>query len=429
MFDPSRLFAQLLNTGLQQKDNPLYQVIYNLIKSTSELTNAVSSGSTTIGPVGPQGVQGIPGVGISLDSGMDGSSDPFNELLFNRQIDAQQGILGPVSIGDIKEYGLSGFIITSKDFYGGDWIGWFRRQSNANPCESVIRHQHFSGGAVVPQPIFTGIAARGTLASPTTLQTDDYLLILDGRGYDGSATDWSEYALGFSDTSAQIAFRVGSNWSGSNHESYISFRTIPNGATSPIERLRIASTGFIGHLGYASNPFASFAAASDADYSVVLDSFNAVSVATSANITARRARGSQSSPSATLNGDQIFSFQARGYGSGAFLTHASAAFNFIATENYDSTHGGGEIAIQTTPNASVTAVSIWRFANSGDFQAIASGVKIDLSAISAGNPNFKITATSDTPATTWTGGVPSNNPSGYIEILDGAAVRYIPFWT
>lgn len=75
----------------------------------------------------------------------------------------------------------------------------------------------------------------------------------------------------------------------------------------------------------------------------------------------------------------------------------------------------------------------------------------DFSAISAGNPTFKITATSDVPAVTWAtaysyvltgdlivgytltptaiGVVPSVVPAGYIEILNGATPSYIPFWT
>lgn len=36
-FDPSRLFTQLLNTGLQNKDSPLYQLIYSLIRALTDL--------------------------------------------------------------------------------------------------------------------------------------------------------------------------------------------------------------------------------------------------------------------------------------------------------------------------------------------------------------------------------------------------------
>lgn len=56
---------------------------------------------------------------------------------------------------------------------------------------------------------------------------------------------------------------------------------------------------------------------------------------------------------------------------------------------------------------------------------------IDLSGISAGAPNFSLTATSDTPAVTWgaaAGNEASAAPAGYIEITVGANTRYIPFW-
>lgn len=78
--DPSRLYSALLNTGLQQKDNPLYQVIKNLIDNLVAAVKAInSSGSGTgttgaTGPQGLQGIQGIPGFAIS-DSENDGSDD------------------------------------------------------------------------------------------------------------------------------------------------------------------------------------------------------------------------------------------------------------------------------------------------------------------------------------------------------------------
>lgn len=69
MSDPSRLLVTLQNTGLQQKDNPLYQVIRDIIQevlSVSKVTTIISGG----GSVGPQGIQGIQGVpGELLNSG------------------------------------------------------------------------------------------------------------------------------------------------------------------------------------------------------------------------------------------------------------------------------------------------------------------------------------------------------------------------
>jgi hypothetical protein len=55
---------------------------------------------------------------------------------------------------------------------------------------------------------------------------------------------------------------------------------------------------------------------------------------------------------------------------------------------------------------------------------------LDLSAISAGAPNVKITATSDTPVVVFNAGgkAPTTAPAGYLEIDVGGSSRYIPFW-
>ena len=74
---------------------------------------------------------------------------------------------------------------------------------------------------------------------------------------------------------------------------------------------------------------------------------------------------------------------------------------------------------QSLIDAQVGSTSKFRVDNTG---------MIDISNITAGASNMKITATSDTPTTTWTSGTPSANPSGFMEIRDGANVRYIPFW-
>jgi len=88
--DPARLYSALLNTGLQSKDPPLYQVIYQLIGqmikltvNTAGITSGGGSGATIQnitqviqridfgdgggggggdGDVGPPGLRGIEGV-------------------------------------------------------------------------------------------------------------------------------------------------------------------------------------------------------------------------------------------------------------------------------------------------------------------------------------------------------------------------------
>lgn len=63
--------------------------------------------------------------------------------------------------------------------------------------------------------------------------------------------------------------------------------------------------------------------------------------------------------------------------------------------------------------------------------SVVTTLPIDISGIAAGSPNLVITATSDTPGTTWDvvgTNNPSAAPSGYLEISVGGSTRYIPFY-
>jgi len=87
--DPSRLYSALMNTGLQQKDNALYQVIHDLIGALSlvtKQTNTIISGGG--GSTGPQGFQGIPGIPGS--DGLDGEDSPIIQGL--RGLQGLQGL-------------------------------------------------------------------------------------------------------------------------------------------------------------------------------------------------------------------------------------------------------------------------------------------------------------------------------------------------
>lgn len=149
---------------------------------------------------------------------------------------------GEVTIGDETSPNAAFNVITSPNYGGSDWTAWFRHEGSAANNESLIRHEHFSN-TQTPLPIITGIANRGTIASRSAVQTNDYLFVMDGRGYDGSATDWTEYTAGISDTAAQIAFRAAENWSGSAHGAKITFTTVAIGATTATLRWTLNDTG------------------------------------------------------------------------------------------------------------------------------------------------------------------------------------------
>jgi hypothetical protein len=119
--DPDRLYSALLNTGLQNKDQPLYQVIYLLIGQVVALTNITSAGggsgggsSTTIinnliqqlaldgsdggggsdisipGPRGEDGANGMVPYFIAVDEIF--TVPEFKQALFAMNIDVE-GIL------------------------------------------------------------------------------------------------------------------------------------------------------------------------------------------------------------------------------------------------------------------------------------------------------------------------------------------------
>ncbi|MBI3334566.1 hypothetical protein HYZ97_03705 [Candidatus Pacearchaeota archaeon] len=62
-FDPSRLYVSLLNTGLQTRDNALYQVIHDLIGTLAGVNKQVNVIGTPSAPATTtiQQLIGIPG--------------------------------------------------------------------------------------------------------------------------------------------------------------------------------------------------------------------------------------------------------------------------------------------------------------------------------------------------------------------------------
>lgn len=92
--DPSRLYQYLNNTGLQTKDNPLYQVLYFLIGKVLELNSNASSSSS-----GSSSTTIISGNSVIGPAGEDGS-------------DGEQGPIGPAGInGAVGPAGQTGPVI------------------------------------------------------------------------------------------------------------------------------------------------------------------------------------------------------------------------------------------------------------------------------------------------------------------------------
>jgi len=96
-FDPTRIFVQLNNTRLQQKDPQLYQVIYHLIGELAKLKVDVSSSSSSSGG----GSSSITNINQFLDSLDNSGYDSFDSMI--------PGNVGPIGLsGPIGPPGMDG---------------------------------------------------------------------------------------------------------------------------------------------------------------------------------------------------------------------------------------------------------------------------------------------------------------------------------
>ena len=137
--DPARLYSALLNTGLQTKDNPLYQVIYQLIglvlKSSSSSSSFSGGSSTTInitqvsgGPPGADGVDGEDGSSIPGVRGLDGvagAAGPIGPVFFIEDgLEGEPGLNIPVpgptgGIGIQGNPGVTSIVLITEDGVDG----------------------------------------------------------------------------------------------------------------------------------------------------------------------------------------------------------------------------------------------------------------------------------------------------------------------
>lgn len=212
-FDPARLQTLLLNTGLQIKDQPLYQVLKDLIKIVASLNTQTSSlisgsGSSSVininqqlignliediidgsdniiipGNIGPIGIQGLRG--IDGEAGLDGDDSSF------RPNPRLQDLISSFTSGSVIFAGPSGFLA----------------QNNANlfwdDTNSIFRATKIQAGAATTFPGIAGdIQANRGGVSPGT-----------GFIYFGNATGAGANYIGFDGTdifySGQVKFDFG----------------------------------------------------------------------------------------------------------------------------------------------------------------------------------------------------------------------------
>lgn len=114
MIDPARLYSALLNTGLQTKDNPLYQVIYNLIGLVINLKSDNTAGRP---PSSASALKNLTFVTIDNETAtlpnsrqlMAGTNITFDDSISGRRTINSSGVSGywaPLTDGDLDETDL-----------------------------------------------------------------------------------------------------------------------------------------------------------------------------------------------------------------------------------------------------------------------------------------------------------------------------------
>jgi len=132
--------------------------------------------------------------------------------------------------------------------------------------------------------------------------------------------------------------------------------------------------------------------------------------------------------SALQAGDGLGTYYFEGSDGVRFITAASIRAVVETTFTTDSAIARLDFATNNGSSPSNPPVSM-SLSSVGVLSISRTTGQIDLSAISAGSPNFKITKTSDTPTVVFTAGVPSTNPQGLMEIDDGSGTPgYFPYW-
>ena len=109
-------------------------------------------------------------------------------------------------------------------------VGNYTQNGKTSSITTIIAEsgsaQNFYYSYGTLNPVFLGLRARGTLTSPTAIQSNDNIFILNGRGYDG--TDFS----GGNDN-ASIVFQAAENFTSTNRGTRILFSTTAVGAALP----------------------------------------------------------------------------------------------------------------------------------------------------------------------------------------------------
>jgi len=125
--------------------------------------------------------------------------------------------------------------------------------------------------------------------------------------------------------------------------------------------------------------------------------------------TARSARGTAASPTASQSGDFLSQFTGRGYGATGFATASTGYFSVSAAENFTDTAQGTYASVFTTATGGNSATEAFRFGPAGQF---------GIGAGTYGTSGYVLTSGGASAAPTWSQ-VSASSLSGTVPVANG----------
>ncbi len=214
-----------------------------------------------------------------------------------------------------------------------------RSGSSANTVVAVATYNNSNVS------VFSAVRARGTSASPSGVQTNDTLGVY---GFGG----WGTGSVAFStSTTGRFIGVADENWTNSAQGTGLQFLVTPNGSTTPSTVMKIANTGRVG-IGTTSPAYPLTVVRGDNVNSAAVTAITYASSLIGASPNSVFAlvgsRGTEASPSAVQNGDDLGNLIFTGYGATAFGTEGGAAVHGIATGNWTDSSQPAELRFLTT---------------------------------------------------------------------------------
>lgn len=279
-------------------------------------------------------------------------------------------------------------------------------------------------------PSIVGRVAAGTIGAPTAISSGTVLMKLAGTGYLGGFVGPVSGA-----DRAEVALVAAGDWTGSTRPTGIRFK-----GTTHVAGSDPVNFGLFKPQQFAFTPVArtSVAVSASPQFLWTAPSETAAALASSTNtpdIKLNLARTVQFASGAKARQDAVIINAPTHSAVGA--TTITDDFTFYV----DGPPAAGTNVTITRTWAAGWAGKIWAqqggmvgaaLAAPGftwDVQGTLGVTGLLTSTVAAGSPVEKFIATSDTPATTWVAGVPSNNPAGFKEIDVGGTSYYMPYYT